>query len=343
VVRQTRRKIGSTVAALALTLSTVAALAPSATATVVEASNPTPIVIAKDASCCAAQPASAYPSTISVNEAEGFPSEVEVTLHGLADTDAEGLQALLVGPNGHRIVLMASYDAGRHDTLNTDWSFLSLGQGVQCPEPEGTWRGAGATRPFNCGLRAPFPEPAPTGPYADRLEDLGDRGAKGEWKLYVANDASDGEGSIAMGWSLKLDVQPIGDLPLPQNPVNQPSTNGGPEALEHAGQAAAEEYAQYLAQQQQAAERARREREASERAQTTPKTPAPCVVPALGGHSLSGAKRLLSNAHCRLGHASVRRHGHARLAVVHQSVPKGRHLAAGSAIAIVLGVRHAST
>jgi hypothetical protein len=340
-MRHVTRKIGITVAALALTLSALATLAPSAGATVLEAANPTPILIAADGSCCVAQPASPYPSSIGVAGASGGVTEVEVTLWGLKDTNAEGLQALLVGPGGHRIVLMASYDTGRHVTLNTDWSFATFGQPVECPEPEGRFRTGGATDPFDCGLSEPLPEPAPPGPYAERLEDLGSGGANGEWKLYVANEGADGEGSMAMGWSLKLDVQPIGGLPLPQNTVNQPSSNGGPEALEHAGEVAQEMYAQFLAQQRQAAEQAQREREASEREQAARTALPPCVVPALGGHSWGGAKRLLTSAHCRLGHVHVRRHGHKPLAVVGQSVPKGRHLAGGSAIAIVLGVRHA--
>jgi subtilisin-like proprotein convertase family protein len=331
-MRRAAPRIGSTIAALALTLSSAAALAPSATAEVVEVTNPTPVLIAKDASCCTAQPASPYPSSIGVTEASGLLTDVEVTLWGLKDSNAEGLQVLLVGPSGQRIVLMASYEAGRHVTLNADWAFRTLSQPVQCPEPEGMWRGEGATEPFNCGLSEPFPEPAPAGPYAGRLEELGNGGGNGEWKLYVANDASDSEGSIATGWSLKLHVQPI---------VFPPSL-GNPEALEHAGLGAQEEYAQFLAHQREA-EQAQREREASEREQAVRRTPPPCVVPALGGHTLSAVKRLLTHARCRLGRLSAHRHRHKPLVVVRQSVAKGRHLAGGSAIAIVLGVRHVST
>jgi subtilisin-like proprotein convertase family protein len=333
-MRGARPGIGSTFVALLLALSALVALAPSATANVVEATNPTPITIAKDTSCCIAQPSSTYPSSISVTDANGLLTEVEVTLRGLKDSNAEGLQVLLVGPGGNRIVLMASYDAGRHVTLNSDWSFVTLSQRVQCPEPEGMWRGAGATEPFNCGLSEPFPEPAPAGPYVERLEDVGNGGVTGEWKLYVANDASDGQGTVATGWSLKLHVTPIVRLP----------PGGDSEALEHAGQGAQEEYAQFLAEQraqQGQAEQAQREREASER-EHAPAAAAPCVVPALSGHSLLGVKRLLIRAHCRLGHVSLRRHGHRSLVVVRQSAARGRRLAGGSAVAIVLGVRHAS-
>lgn len=327
-MQRARRKIGGASAALAVVLSGAGALATSAAGEVVEATNPTPVSITKDGSCCAAQPASLYPSSINVTGAEEALSEVEVTLSGLHDSDAEGLEVLLVGPNGARMVLMASYEAGRHVTLSTTWSFLTFAQVVECPEPEGTFRGAGPTKPVDCGLSAPFPEPAPPGPYANRMEDLGSSGSNGEWKLYVANDASDGSGSIAQGWSLKLHLQPS----------PPPLLLGNREALEHAGQGAQEEYAQFQAAQRQA-EQTQRGREASEREQAAPaRAPAPCVVPALGGHSLAGARRLLARAHCRLGHVSVRRQRHKLLAVVHQSVAKGRHLASGAAVAIVLGV-----
>jgi hypothetical protein len=318
--------------AIALLGSVAGAIAAPARAEVIEGADSTPVLIAKDGSCCAAQPASPYPSTIEI-AADGLPTEVEVALWGLRETDAEGLEVLLVGPTGGRIVLMASYEPGRHIALDDSaWTFRTLTHRVQCPDPEGTFNPSGATEPFDCGLPAPFPTPAPEGPYAERLEDLGDGGSSGAWSLYVANDANDGEGDIAGGWSLRLHVTPA-------VPVNQPASSDGPEAQEHAGLGAAEELAEFQARKREE-EQARQAQEASERerGKQTATSP-PCVAPALRGHTLHGAKVLLARGHCRLGRVTV--HGRARreIVVIEQGVPRGRHLANGAAIAIALGVR----
>jgi hypothetical protein len=328
-MRRAGGRIGEIAIVLVLATLTPAAIAdaPAAGAELTEVTNPTPVLISKDNSCCTAQPASPYPSSISVTGVSGITTEAEVTLWGLHESDAEGLQVLLVGPSGRSIVLMASYESGRHVSLNsTSWGFRTLSQPVECPEPEGTWSTASVTEPFNCGLRAPFPEPAPVGPYSDMLEALGNAG---EWKLYVANAASDGEGAIVSGWSLKLRTTPV---------VALPATSDGPEALEHAGLAAKMQFAQFEA------ERAQREREAREaiereRAEHATAPAPPCVVPALAGHSLHGAKRLLVGAHCRVGHVTVRRHSRETLVVVHQSAARGRRLVSGAAVAVVLGAR----
>jgi hypothetical protein len=294
------------------------------------------VLISKDTSCCAAQPASPYPSAIDVKGMEsGITTEIEVTLWGLHESDAEGLEVLLLGPSGRSIVLMSSYEAGRHVALNSiSWGFRTLSQPVECPEPEGTFFTGNVTEPFNCGLAAPIPEPAPAGPYADRLEALAGEAGNGEWKLYVANDAGNGEGSVANGWSLKVKTNPV---------VPPPAPPGGQGAAEHEEWASQQEVARFGAQKreaEQAAQREREAREANEREQATRSAlRPPCVVPSLVQRSLLSAKRLLIRAHCRLGHVTMHRHSQVTLVVVHQSAARGRHLASGASVAITLGRR----
>jgi hypothetical protein len=76
---------------------------------------------------------------------------------------------------------------------------------------------------------------------------------------------------------------------------------------------------------------------------TEPAPPAPgdvtqvCIVPSLKGDSLAVALRALLKAHCGLGKVSKPHKHHHALIVNTQSVPAGRKLAQGTAVAVKLG------
>jgi hypothetical protein len=61
-----------------------------------------------------------------------------------------------------------------------------------------------------------------------------------------------------------------------------------------------------------------------------------CVVPALQGESLSGARTALSRAHCKLGKVSEPHAHRGGLVIVTQSQAAGRRLAGGTLIAVRL-------
>jgi hypothetical protein len=211
----------------------LAAISPiPAFAETVEFENTAPLQIPAAEPCCAVTAASLYPSSISVSGLDGIATKVSVTLHGLSFNNLEDLAVLLTGPNGTSVVLMASYDrvppGGRPETLSdATWTFEDLTQTLRCPEPEGTFlSGGGSDSPVNCGLLAPFPAPAPEGPYSDELDGLANSSAGGGvWSLYVYG-YSGGEGVIADGWSLRIERQPAGILPEPPHNMALPSISG---------------------------------------------------------------------------------------------------------------------
>jgi hypothetical protein len=96
----------------------------------------------------------------------------------------------------------------------------------------------------------------------------------------------------------------------------------------------------------EAAERAAREREAREAGERAGREAAEraaaarallrCVVPRLGGRSLTAARRALARAHCSLGKVTEPRGHHGRLVVGRQSVRSGRKLAYGAKVAVTL-------
>jgi hypothetical protein len=66
-----------------------------------------------------------------------------------------------------------------------------------------------------------------------------------------------------------------------------------------------------------------------------------CVVPVLTGHTLSGARRLLTRAHCRLGRVTRRHGGHGALVVTGQSPRHGQARAKGARVSVTLARRAA--
>ena len=65
-----------------------------------------------------------------------------------------------------------------------------------------------------------------------------------------------------------------------------------------------------------------------------------CVVPRLGGDSLSAARRALDKAHCRLGRVTEPRTHHGALVVGSQTVRSGRKLVSGAKVAVTLRPVH---
>jgi subtilisin-like proprotein convertase family protein len=174
----------------------------------------------------AAKPASLYPSSIDVSGLNGPETEVTVTLHGLSHENLKDLAVLLVGPGGGRgVVLMASYDrsgSGSYTASNTNPTFKDQGEPVECSLREGilpNFPGERSYIPFNCGLVAPFPAPAPQEPYGYQL---GAEETDGVWSLYVDNDTGEQAGKIAGGWSLHITT--LGPF-APTNTVS-PSISG---------------------------------------------------------------------------------------------------------------------
>jgi hypothetical protein len=85
--------------------------------------------------------------------------------------------------------------------------------------------------------------------------------------------------------------------------------------------------------------RIRREREQAPHSEHRAGGAVQCVVPALRGHSLAGARRLVHGAHCKLGRVTTRHGAHGALMVIRQSPGHGRRLREGAAVSVTLGPR----
>ena len=155
--------------------------------------NPSPIAIPAIGS------ATPYPSEITVSGLQGTITGLRVELTGIGHAHPDDIDALLVGPQGQKALLVAdvggtSVAAGA--TLNVldsaPYTLLAGGPLV-----------SGMFRPTNGPGADVFPGPAPAGPYADSLASFNGSDPNGTWQLFVADDTAASNGAMHGGWGLK--------------------------------------------------------------------------------------------------------------------------------------------
>jgi subtilisin-like proprotein convertase family protein len=158
--------------------------------------NPAPITI-NDAA-----PATPYPSDITVSGLTDTVAKVTVTLTGITHAFPGDVDILLVGPNGHGMVLLS--EAGGSVPI-TDVAVTlddDATQAVPQPIVDGTYW------PFNLGaVLDTFPPPAPPPPwsyYGTELAFFKGIDPNGTWSLFVVDDALGDAGAISDGWSITI-------------------------------------------------------------------------------------------------------------------------------------------
>ncbi len=179
--------------------------------------------------------ASPYPSTINVSGLSGFVSKVTVKLNTLHHENQNGLEILLVGPQGQGLVLMSDANGDPDNPFIFDRT-ISFDDAAQFPIADGQALFDGTYRPANYGAGDVFPSPAPatfsspapagTATLASVFNSANPNGA---WQLFIFNDQPFGTGSVR-GWSLQiqtdhpaLDIQPA-TVPAGAVNVTYPTT-----------------------------------------------------------------------------------------------------------------------
>jgi streptogramin lyase len=157
-----------------------------------------------------AAPADIYPSAIEVAGLQGTVTEVSVRLNGVYHDAAGDLEALLVGPQGQKVLLLTDSLPSRDVATGPVITFDD--DGVTSPSR----LVSGIFKPIlGTGFTANFANPAPAGPYASTLSTFDGTNANGTWKLFLQDDTANSfDGAISGGWS--LDIQTVPD------PVNVP-------------------------------------------------------------------------------------------------------------------------
>ena len=178
-------------------------------------------------------PGDPYPSTIDASGLSGTVSHVGVRLNGIHHPNADDLEALLVGPGGQNVLLMAdSAGGGTNRDPATGQVITFDDDGV--PQPAKLVNGI--FKPFSAATPTPtFASPAPSAPYATSLSAFDGTDPNGQWKLYLQDDnATFDRGVIVGGWSLDIELTPPPvSVPGPtvQVPVPGPTVTGPPRVV----------------------------------------------------------------------------------------------------------------
>ena len=144
-----------------------------------------------------------YPSIIEVECIPGVVRHVSVTLHGLSHNYPDDADILLVGPSGAAVRLMS--DAGGSLANRLVDVLLTLSDIALEPLPDSTRIMPGEYRPTDYPPAEAFPAPAPASVTALNFAPFLGTNANGTWSLFARDDTGVDSGSIANGWSLRIE------------------------------------------------------------------------------------------------------------------------------------------
>jgi subtilisin-like proprotein convertase family protein len=157
-----------------------------------------------------------YPSTIVVSGESGTITDVNVRLSGIVHTFSADLEVVLVSPTGQKIALMN--DNGGSSPYNS--ANLTFDDQAATTVPNAVAASGGTFRPSNASPGQSLPAPAPAGPYASTLAVVNGLSPNGTWQLFVNDDASGDQGSVA-SWDLQLTLSGAGAI-IPDLGVSGP-------------------------------------------------------------------------------------------------------------------------
>ncbi|MEO6182927.1 MAG: hypothetical protein ABIP71_07515, partial [Verrucomicrobiota bacterium] len=159
-----------------------------------------PLIITNSSYITMAQnKANPYPSAINVKCLFGTVQKLIVTLHDFSHAFPDDIDSLLVGPNGKAIKIMS--DTGGGETVNN--LTLAFDEFASDFLSDTDQLFSGTYKPTDYPPADSFPAPAPA-PNAALLSEFIGSNPNGPWSLYVVDDVSLDNGSIAGGWSLQI-------------------------------------------------------------------------------------------------------------------------------------------
>lgn len=158
-------------------------------------------------------PATTFPSSTAVSGLTGTLSKVTVTLLEFESGSPDDIDALLVGPEGQRVMLMSDSCGTAQNFENDYWTFdddapAGLSNAGPCASNQ-----VASYKPTNHAGGAPEPDLFPAGggiapPYEGALAVFEGGDPNGPWDLYVNDDSESVVGFGFPGWLLTLEVEP---------------------------------------------------------------------------------------------------------------------------------------
>jgi subtilisin-like proprotein convertase family protein len=175
-----------------------------------------------------------YPSTIDVSGMTGPITDVNVTLKNLSHQYLQDLRAMLVSPDGKKVLFL--HGAGNGEVDDVTFKFDDAWDDEALHDSGSVAPSFGDLGCEAVPEEASLPAPAPEGPYDETLGAFNGSQANGQWKLYMVDFFDDEVGVVDGGWSLEittgitindgecLDGPPIGVPPRQEPASSYPST-----------------------------------------------------------------------------------------------------------------------
>jgi uncharacterized repeat protein (TIGR01451 family) len=153
--------------------------------------------------------AAPYPSAITVAGVTGLVGKVTVKLNGFTHGFPSDVDAMLVGPQGQKLMLMSDAGGG-YSVTNLA---LQFDDDATAGLPNAAALGSGNFKPTDYEPGDAMPAPAPAGVRSTQLAAFGGTDPNGNWSLYVVDDSTGDAGAINGGWELDLTItQPVSPL-----------------------------------------------------------------------------------------------------------------------------------
>jgi hypothetical protein len=146
--------------------------------------------------------ATPYPATVNVSGLSGTITDLNVSLKGVSHTFPDDIEALLVGPGGQKVMLMADVGGGG-DLNGVDLTFDDEAAGGLPDSAQmrtGTYKPTQGTGTGSVTISAP----APAGPYGTSLTAFDGADPNGTYSLYVIDDSKNDLGQISGGFSVDI-------------------------------------------------------------------------------------------------------------------------------------------
>jgi len=149
--------------------------------------------------------ANPYPATINVAGLPTSFASMTVTLTNINHTYSDDMGAVLVGPNGGKVILFDGPGSGA--TLNGAWTW-TFDDAAAATLPTTGAMASGTFKPGQNQYSDVFSAPAPAGPYATSFSTaFGGSNPNGTWSLYI-QDFVGGDGGSVASWSITFTQVP---------------------------------------------------------------------------------------------------------------------------------------
>jgi subtilisin-like proprotein convertase family protein len=186
--------------------------------------------------------ASPYPSRVFASGISGAISHLAVTLEGVTYPKSQDIDALLVGPDGQTLILVAAAGPNSGGAISNVTLTLDDDAATTLAEnaPWGAANASVSSKPVNYeGVDEIWGPPAPVGPYGNPGPAGGGAATlgstfdgsdpNGTWSLYVTTTtAGDGTGTIAGGWCASIASAEVASTSTSLSSSNNPSFTSAP-------------------------------------------------------------------------------------------------------------------